>query len=335
MTMTRTVALISLVAVSLGVAWLLWGTWSSPPEGMVWVPGGEFLMGSDTFDDAQPVHRCWVDGFWMDATEVTNAQFRRFVEATGYVTAAERTPRPEDFPGVPAEKLVPFSLVFVPPEVCPPEGCTNCDQWWKVVPGANWRHPTGPSSTIDGKDDYPVVHICYEDALAYCNWLGRRLPTEAEWEYAARAGLSNTRYYWGDELTPNGRWMANIYQGDFPVRDEGKDGFAGLAPVKSFPPNAFGLYDMAGNVWEWTADWYRPGFGEWDTPGYRRNPTGPLSSIDPHGRNELKRVLRGGSFLCADVYCRRYMAGGRMAGEISSAQNHLGFRTVLSGGAWR
>ncbi|MFQ3592648.1 MAG: formylglycine-generating enzyme family protein [Gemmataceae bacterium] len=333
--MTRTVAILTALGVAGGVAWLVFSASSRPPEGMVWVPGGEFLMGSDTFEDTGPVHRCFVDGFWMDATEVTNAQFRRFVEATGYVTVAERVPRPEDFPGVPVEKLVPFSLVFTPPDVCPPEGCSNCDLWWKVVPGANWRHPTGPDSSIDGMDNYPVVHICFEDALAYCQWLGRRLPTEAEWEFAARGGLRGTRYYWGDELTPNGRWMANIYQGNFPMRDEGKDGFAGLAPVQSFPPNAFGLYDMAGNVWEWTADWYRPSFDGWDAPGFRRNPTGPLSSIDPHGRNERKRVQRGGSFLCADVYCRRYMAGGRMAGEITSAQNHLGFRTVLSGGIWR
>jgi formylglycine-generating enzyme required for sulfatase activity len=311
----------------------LWG--STPPQGMVWVPGGEFVMGSDFFDDTRPVHRCYVDGFWMDATEVTNAQFRRFVEATGYVTMAERTPTPEQFPGVPKEKLVPFSLVFTPPEVCPPEGCSNCDQWWSVVPGANWRHPTGPESSIEGKDDHPVVQVCYEDALAYCQWAGRRLPTEAEWEFAARGGLEQKRFYWGDELTPGGKWMANIFQGEFPVRDEGSDGFVGIAPVRSYPPNPYGLYDMCGNVWEWCSDWYRPGYEDASPSSVRRNPTGPRTSIDTHHRNEPKRVLRGGSFLCADVYCKRYHAGGRMQGEPSTGQNHTGFRTVLSPGAWR
>jgi formylglycine-generating enzyme required for sulfatase activity len=301
------------------------------PAGMVWVPGGRFTMGSEEFRDAEPVHRVWVDGFWMDETEVTNAQFRAFVEATGYKTIAERFPTGAQFKGAPLEKLKPFSLVFSPPKDCPLDAhdCDECKQW-KVVYGADWKHPLGPDDSIEGKDNYPVVHVCHEDALAYCKWAGKRLPTEAEWEFAARGGLEKKKYYWGDERNPGGKWMANTFQGKFPSEDSGEDGFKGLAPVKSYPPNGYGLYDMAGNAWEWCSDWYVPGFHGLDARNERRNPIGPAFSIDTHGHNEIKYVLRGGSFLCADSYCKRYMAGGRQQGEYTTGQNHTGFRCVLS-----
>lgn len=328
--MKAAVAIVVVAVLLAGAGWYLLTDHRPPPDGMVWVPGGWFTMGSDEFADARPVHECYVDGFWMDATEVTNEQFATFVAATGYRTIAERVPEASQFPTVPKDKLRPFSLVFIPPESCPPEECGNCDQWWKVVYGADWRHPHGPGSSIDGKEKHPVVHVAWDDAVAYAKWAGKRLPTEAEWERAARGGLDRKPYYWGDEKTPGGKWPANTYQGDFPCSDSGEDGHKGLAPVASYPPNAYGLYDMAGNAWEWCSDYYQPGFKGLDADGVRRNPTGPSYSFDTHGRNEPKRVQRGGSFLCADVYCRRYRAGGRMQGEPSSAQNHGGFRCVLS-----
>ncbi|MGL4550527.1 MAG: formylglycine-generating enzyme family protein [Gemmataceae bacterium] len=327
--MTRITAVAAAFCLAAGLGWFLLAP-GPAPDGMVWVPGGWFVMGSDDFDDARPAHRCWVDGFYMDATEVTNAQFARFVAATGYRTVAEQTPTAEQFPGVEAEKLKPFSLVFLPPAVCPPEGCANCDQWWKVSHGADWRHPSGPDSSIDGKDDHPAVHVSFDDAVAYCKWAKKRLPTEAEWERAARGDRDGGRYYWGDELRPGGKWMANTYQGEFPSKDTADDGFAGPAPVRSYPPNAFGLYDLSGNVWEWCSDWYRQGFSDFEPNRTRVNPAGPRGSEDTHGRAEPKRVLRGGSFLCADVYCRRYMAGGRQQGEPTTGQSHTGFRCVLS-----
>ena len=306
------------------------------PEGMAWVPGGWFFMGSDEAmgidpkPNSQPVHRVWVDGFWMDKHEVTNSQFAQFVEETGYKTLAERPPE-EDL----RNKALPqfrdigaFSLVFQPPKECP-EDCTNCDQWWKVVAGADWRHPQGPASSIAGKENHPVVHVAWHDAVEYARWAGKRLPTEAEWERAARGGLERKRYYWGDELRPEGQWMANSFQGRFPSEDSGEDGHAGLAPVGSYPANAYGLHDMAGNVWEWCDDWYRPGF-EVGAEGSQRNPTGPASSVDTRGGGESMRVLRGGSFLCADSYCARYRAGGRQPGEVSTGQSHTGFRCVQS-----
>ncbi|MFO0878996.1 MAG: formylglycine-generating enzyme family protein [Gemmataceae bacterium] len=329
--------LLTVVALATAAFWFVSDT-GTAPEGMVWVPPGEFTMGSaeamgiDQVPNTLPLHRVWVDGFWMDRTEVTNAQFAAFVRATGYVTIAERPPDPElqaralpEFRNIGA-----FSLVFQPPKECPPEGCTSCDQWWKVVAGACWRHPQGPDSSIVDKDNYPVVHIAYEDAAAYARWAGKRLPTEAEWERAARGGLERKRYYWGDELTPGGKWMANSFQGKFPTEDTGEDGFAGIAPVASYPPNAFGLYDMAGNVWEWCADWYRPAFEP--EPGVTRNPNGPLSSNDGRGGGEPMRVIRGGSFLCADSYCARYRAGGRQSGAVDTGQSHSGFRCVRTPG---
>ena len=243
---------------------------SPAPEGMVWIPGGEFSMGSDgkcdgksccspaTVADALPIHRVYVDGFWMDATDVTNAEFEKFVKATGYVTIAERAPTKEEFPTAPPENLVAGSVVFTP--TSGPVPLDNHFQWWSYVKGANWRHPEGPQSDIKGRENYPVVQIAYPDAEAYAKWAGKRLPTEAEWDFAARGGLSGKLYAWGDEFKPGGKFMANTYQGQFPVKDTGEDGFAGIAPVKSFPPNGYGLYDMAGNVWQWCSDWYRPDY---------------------------------------------------------------------------
>jgi formylglycine-generating enzyme required for sulfatase activity len=316
------------------------------PDGMVWIPGGEFSMGSDAKDDAlcevpgitrdaQPIHRVSVDPFWMDATEVTNAQFAAFVQATRYVTVAERALDAAAFPGAPRELLVPGAAVFVAPPG--PVDRRNPLQWWRYVPGASWRHPLGPESDLDGRDAYPVVHVAYEDALAYATWAGRRLPTEAEWEFAARGGLSGNLYSWGNELSPHGRAHANIHQGDFPHRDDAIDGFAGVAPVGRFPPNAYGLRDMAGNVWEWTSDWYRPDYYATLAAAGRvaDNPQGPAESHDPAEPGAAKRVQRGGSFLCTEQYCTRYLVGTRGKGEVSTGSSHLGFRTVMSAGASR
>jgi formylglycine-generating enzyme required for sulfatase activity len=293
---------------------------------MVWIPGGTFWMGADdgSMPDAGPVHEVTVDGFWMDRAEVTNREFAAFVQATGYVTVAERRPDPRDFPGVPPEKLVPGSLVFTPPvgEV----SLENPLAWWRYVGGADWRHPEGPESTIQGKDNHPVVQVCWEDADAYARWARKRLPTEAEWEYAARGGKVRTRFIWGEEMRPDGKWQANIWQGHFPDHGSSEDGFPRTAPVGSFPANAFGLVDMAGNVWEWCADWYRPGYDIRQA----RNPKGPPSSYDPDEPGIPKRVQRGGSFLCTDQYCTRYLPGARGKGAIDTAASHLGFRCVRS-----
>jgi formylglycine-generating enzyme required for sulfatase activity len=280
--------------------------------------------------DARPIHRVYVDGFWMDQTDVTNDQFAKFVEATGYVTVAERKPRAEDFPGAPPENLVAGSVVFSAPGH--PVPLNDHFQWWSYVKGANWRHPKGPGSDLKAREKYPVVHIAYEDALAYAHWAGKRLPTEAEWEFAARGGLSGKPYPWGDEFRPNSRWMANTHQGHFPDTDTGEDGYSGISPVAKFPPNGYGLYDMAGNVWQWTSDWYRPDYYEQlaATGRVAHNPQGPDSSYDPSEPSERKRVHRGGSFLCTDQYCSRYVIGTRGKGEVSTGTNHLGFRCVKS-----
>jgi sulfatase modifying factor 1 len=318
---------------------------AAPPSGMVWIRGGEFSMGAQTMPgmnnvgmqatlDSRPVHRVYVDGFFMDRTDVTNAQFEQFVNATGYVTVAERKPRPEDYPGAPPENLVPGSLIFAPPDH--PVALDNYLQWWSYVPGANWRHPEGPNSTIAGKEDYPVVHIAYEDAEAYAKWAGKRLPTEAEWEFAARGGLTGKLYAWGDEFRPNGRWMANTHEGHFPDKDTGEDGYTGIAPVAKFPPNGYGLYDMAGNVWQWTSDWYRSDYyRQLIALGVARNPQGPGSAFDPSEPGHQKKVQRGGSFLCTDQYCSRYMVGTRGKGDIDTGANHLGFRCVMTTAQWQ
>ena len=291
--------------------------------GMVWVPGGNFLMGADEFVDARPVHPVSVKGFWMDEHEVTNAEFARFVAATGYKTIAERPLNPADYPGVPAEQLVPGSAVFTPPSQ--KVSLENPLRWWQYVKGASWLHPYGPSSTLKGHEAEPVVHVSYEDALAYANWAGKRLPTEAEWEFAAQGGKGNRTYYWGTELKPNGKWVANIYQGSFPDHNTSEDGFTGVAPVKSFAPNPYGLYDMDGNVWEWCQDFYRP---DYYAKLVKDNPKGPSDSYDPDEPGAVKRVQRGGSFLCSDEYCIRYKAGSRGKGEVTSGSNNLGFRCV-------
>lgn len=311
------------------------------PAGMVWIPGGEFSMGCldprslphggpDPMADARPVHRVRVEGFWMDATEVTNRQFAAFVTATGYVTVAERVPRAEDFPGAPPENLVAGSVVFTPPTE--PVPLVDHLRWWAYVKGADWRHPSGPESTIEGHDDDPVVHVAFEDAEAFARWAGKRLPTEAEWEFAARGGLPGATYPWGDEFNPHGRWMANTWQGRFPGANTAADGYPGLAPVGRFPPNAYGLHDMSGNVWEWCSDWYRPDTyaKATATESVAVDPHGPDSSFDPLEPGQAKRVQRGGSYLCSEAYCARYIVGTRGKGEISSATNHIGFRCVQS-----
>jgi formylglycine-generating enzyme required for sulfatase activity len=304
---------------------------------MVWIPGGEFSMGSDTANDSlcqmpgmtrdsTPIHRVAVDPFWMDATEVTNDQFAAFVKATGYVTVAERRPTSREFPDAAPDALVAGSAVFTP--LAEPVPLHDALAWWRYVAGADWRHPAGPSDTIGGRGKYPVVHIAYADALAYATWAGKRLPTEAEWEFAARGGAAGNLYAWGNALTTNGKFHANIHQGRFPMTDTGQDGFAGLAPVAQFPANAYGLYDVGGNVWEWTSDWYHPDYyAKLATAGgVARNPTGPEASFDPAEPDQNKRVQRGGSFLCTEQYCTRYLVGTRSKGEIGTGTNHLGFR---------
>lgn len=310
------------------------------PDGMVWIPGGEFSMGCDdprgghcggpdAMPDARPIHRVYVDGFWMDRTEVTNAEFARFVAATGYVTTAERVPTRAEFPDAPAENLIAGSVVFTPTETEVP--LDNHFRWWRYEPGAHWRQPEGPGSSIDGRENFPVVQVSYEDAIAYATWAGKRLPTEAEFEFAERGGRAGERYAWGNDLQPDGRWMANTWQGTFPIKDTGADGFAGLAPVAQFPPNRYGLHDTAGNVWEWVSDWYRPDTYTLHAKlGVVRNPTGPDSPYDPAEPDQPKRVHRGGSFLCTDQYCTRYMNGTRGKGELSTGTNHTGFRCVKS-----
>jgi formylglycine-generating enzyme len=316
------------------------------PPGMVWIPGGEFSMGSHVESeslcaipgvtrDALPVHRVRVDAFWMDATEVTNEDFARFVNATGYVTIAERTPTAAEFPGAPPENLVAGSTVFTP--TAKPVALNNHFQWWRYQKDASWRQPEGPGSTVRGRERYPVVQIAYDDAVVYAKWAGKRLPTEAEWEFAARGGLTGKLYAWGDELRPGGKALANTYQGQFPVKDSGGDGFVGIAPVGSFAPNGYGLHDVAGNVWEWVSDWYRPDYYAQlaAAGGVAQNPRGPESSFDPAEPGSKMRVHRGGSFLCTDQYCTRYMVGTRSKGEVSTASNHLGLRLVKDAGARR
>jgi sulfatase modifying factor 1 len=292
---------------------------------MVRIKGGAYIMGSPdpAFQDASPLHKVIVNDFWMDQNEVTNAEFAVFVKATNYQTVAERPLDPADYSNIDPKDLVPGSAVFTPPVHT--VNLNRPIEWWKYVAGANWRHPAGPGSDLQGKANYPVVHVCYTDALAYAKWCGKRLPTEAEWEYAARAGHKNSTYYWGKELQPKGKWMANNYQGHFPDKDIAADGFNGLAPVKMFPANKFGLYDMEGNVWEWCNDFYRPDY-------YRispvNNPQGPIDSDDPDEPGTVKRVQRGGSFICSEQYCIRFKTGSRGKGEINSGSNNLGFRCV-------
>jgi formylglycine-generating enzyme len=299
-------------------------------DGMVWIKGGEFSMGSDDprFPDALPVHKVHVDGFWMDKTTVTNAQFAVFVKTTGYVTLAERSLDSAQYPGAPAEMLKPGAPVFTAPPG--PVLLNNLLNWWRWQPGANWKCPDGPGSNIQGAENRPVVQIAYEDALAYAKWAGKRLPTEAEWEFAARGGLDRKPYVWGDQPMPEGKHMANTFQGHFPDHNAAEDGFEKTAPVCSFPVNGYGLCDMSGNVWQWTADWYRPDyyrtFAAQD--GIARNPQGPVDSYDPSEPGVQKRVQKGGSFLCSDQYCARYRPAGRGKGDPSTGASNVGFRLV-------
>ena len=317
----------------------LWNAPPAPPPGMVWVPGGEFTMGTDAdlgWPDERPAHRARVDGFRMDATEVTNAQFRAFVEATGYVTTAERPPDvaeimkqvPPGTPPPPKEKLVPGSLVFTPTA-----GAVKLDdfaQWWRWTPGACWKHPEGPESDLDGKDDHPVVHVSWDDAAAYARWAGKRLPTEAEWEFAARGGFDGQPYSWGNEKPTDTNIRANLWQGEFPHKNTAADGFARTAPVKSFAPNGHGLYDMAGNVWEWCADWYQRDLYRHRAGRLTANPTGPERTLDPSRPFMPQRVQKGGSFLCNDSYCTRYRPSARHGCSPDTGMSHVGFRCVMS-----
>jgi len=286
---------------------------SDASGGMVWIAAGKFTMGAnDGQPDEQPLHDVKVGGFWMDRTEVTNEQFGRFVDATGYVTVAERP--------VEGSGAAVGGYTFSAPERV--ENFSDVMQWWKLTPGASWRHPEGPRSDLDGRGKHPVVQVAWEDACAYAKWAGKRLPTEAEWEFAARGGLIHVPYVWGREKLPEGRWMANLWQGRFPQQDVGEDGFKGLAPVASFLANGFGLHDMAGNVWEWCADYYG---ADYYSHSARENPPGPSSGTE--------RVVRGGSFLCNDVYSKGYRTGSRMRQQAGAAFAHLGFRCVRDGQA--
>jgi formylglycine-generating enzyme len=295
--------------------------------GMVWIPGGRFWMGTNHMEDAKPLHQVEVKGFWMDRTDVTNEEFARFVQATGYVTVAEMPLDAKEFPNLAPEDRTPGSVVFASPSG--PVSLDNPLVWWKFVHGANWRHPEGANSSIRGKEKYPVVHIAWDDAVAYAKWVGKRLPTEAEWEFAARGGRDRQDYPWGNQLTPHGKWMANTFQGHFPDANSAQDGYAGIAPVASFPPNDYGLYDMSGNVWQWVADWYRPDYyAQLLANNVTVNPQGPADSFDPQEAGVAKRVQKGGSYLCTDQYCSRYMPGARGKGDPETSTNHLGFRCV-------
>jgi formylglycine-generating enzyme required for sulfatase activity len=296
------------------------------PPGMTWIPPGEFWMGSEDpqAPDARPVHRVALAGFWMDTTEVTNAAFERFVEATHYVTDAERKLEGA-LPGAAAAELTPGAVVFAP--LAGGVSLADARAWWRWLPGASWRHPEGPGSTLKGRSRHPVVLVSWTDATAYARWAGKRLPTEAEWEYAARGGRERGRYVWGDEARPGGRWPANVWQGHFPDHDSAEDGFHGTAPVASFPANGFGLYDMAGNVWEWCADWYRP---DYYAVSPLRSPRGPDAGDDPAEPGVPKRSMRGGSWLCSDSYCMAYLPGRRGKGAADTGLSHLGFRCVRS-----
>ncbi len=310
------------------------------PPSMKWIPPGEFTMGTDdehSMPNERPAHRVKLAGFWMDEHDVTNADFHAFVAATAYVTTAERAvdweelrkQLPPDAQKPPAEDLMPGSLVFTPPSH--PVDLRSMANWWRWTPGANWRHPQGPRSTIDGKDDYPVVQISWDDATAYATWAGKRLPTEAEWEYAARGGnKKNSRYYWGDEFKVGDKFMANTFTGDFPYRNTAEDGFAGTSPVKAFPPNGFGLYDMAGNVWNWCSDFYAADAhtAAAKTHGVSCDPAGPAKTFSPHNPYAIEHVIKGGSFLCNPSYCESYRPSARRGTPYDTGSEHVGFRCV-------
>jgi formylglycine-generating enzyme len=305
----------------------------SPNGDMIWIAGGTFRMGSDHhYPEEAPAHRVSVDGFWLDRTPVTNRQFKQFVKANGHKTFAEIPPCPEDYPGALPHMLYAGSLVFAPPPAT--VDLSDWSQWWTFMKGADWRHPYGPKSNINTSDDHPVVHVSYEDAVAYAQWAGKDLPTEAEWEFAARAGLDGAEFAWGDEFNPGGVHMANTWQGDFPRQNLHLDGYDRTSPVKAFAPNGYGLHDMIGNVWEWTSDWYAPKH-EADAPKaccIPENPRGGReeASYDPclPDIRIPRKVLKGGSHLCAPNYCRRYRPAARHAEPIDTSTSHVGFRCV-------
>jgi len=305
-----------------------------PAKNMTRVPGGSFLMGSEQFyPEERPVRRVEVDGFWMDEHLVTVAEFRRFVRATGYVTVAERPPDPGQYPDADRDLLYPGSLLFHQPSG--PVDLRDPTQWWRYVPGADWRHPLGPGSTLDGLDRHPVTHAAAEDADAYAGWAGKELPTEAEWEFAARGGLDGAVFTWGDDPAPGGKVMANTWQGEFPWQNLKRGRWPGTCPVKSFPPNGFGLYDMAGNVWEWTSDYFVTRPAERGRGGccVLQNPrvTSAGDSLVPGqpGEHIPRRVIKGGSHLCAPNYCLRYRPAARQGEAIDTSTAHLGFRCIL------
>jgi formylglycine-generating enzyme len=320
----------------------------APPD-MVWIPDGEFTLGTDdpnSMSNERPAVRVTVDGFWMDQHDVTNAEFRKFVEATGYVTTAEKPidweemkrTVPPGTPKPPEEKLRPGSLVFTPPGHA--VDLRDMSNWWTWTTGANWKHPQGPTSTIERLDDYPVVQVSWDDAVAYAKWAGKRLPTEAEWEYAARGGANNnTRYWWDNEFRPGGKFMCNTYTGEFPVKDTAEDGYAGTSPWNAFPPNGYGLYDMAGNVWQWTADLYRADVHALAAQQIAEsgavcclNPSGPSNSFNPMSAvaDAPERVVKGGSFLCNVSYCESYRPTARRGIPPDTASGHVGFRCVMT-----
>ncbi|WP_370434859.1 formylglycine-generating enzyme family protein [Microvirga sp. TS319] len=309
--------------------------WTDPlHRGMVWIPGGRFRMGSDRhYPEEAPAHWVTVDGFWIDRIPVTNRQFREFVRATGYVTVAERQPNPKDYPRALPHMLKPGSLVFSPPNY--PVNLRDWGQWWAYIFGASWRRPHGPGSSIKGLEDHPVVHVAYLDAETYAAWAGKDVPTEAEWEFAARGGLDGAEFAWGDEFTPGGRHMANTWQGAFPFQNTREDGFERTSPVATYPPNGYDLYDMIGNVWEWTSDWYVP-----------KHPADAAKSCcipaNPRGGQEgesydpcqletriPRKVVKGGSHLCAPSYCRRYRPAARHPQPVDSSMSHVGLRCII------
>jgi formylglycine-generating enzyme required for sulfatase activity len=297
------------------------------------IQAGTFLMGSDDFyPEERPVHGVSVDDFWMDDHPVTAGEFRRFVRETGYVTVCERPLDPADYPGAPADLLVPGSLVFR--KTAAPVDIRDFRNWWDYVPGAYWKRPEGPSSTINGRDQHPVVQVSYDDAVAYAGWAGKELPTEAEWEYAARGGREGSAFAWGDEHFPDGKPMANTWQGEFPWQNLKLDGFEGTSPVGSFPPNGYGLYDMTGNVWEWTTDFFTPNHPE-DVEKPCCIPRNPRVSSDAQsfaaGETIPRRVIKGGSHLCAPNYCLRYRPAARQGEAIDTATGHIGFRCIVRG----
>ena len=306
-----------------------------PYKDMAWIPSGTFLMGSDDFyPEERPVHDVSVDGFWMDEHPVTVAEFRRFVKATGHITVAELTPEPTDYPDADPNLLVPGSLVFH--RTPGPVDLRDFTNWWTWTPGAWWRHPEGPDSTLHGRERHPVVHVAYEDAQAYGTWIGKELPSEAEWEFAARGGLHGAAFAWGDEFAPKGRMMANTWQGQFPWQNLALDKYEGTSPVRSYPPNGYGLFDMTGNVWEWTSDFFSASQGAAAahnpccTP---HNPrvTSPDDTVgaDHAGGHIPRRVIKGGSHLCAPNYCLRYRPAARQAETVETSTTHIGFRCIV------